>query len=549
MIRMSLEPRKLIVDQPNELSFQLTNIGNKTLTNLVLKITLPSQIVLLKGGDRIEARRLDSTQSITHSIHVRPRQTGTWILGSSNFSYQDGLGQSQRINDLRVEVTAEPMEPTPVLPKPKISIQLTTKILPWGQWETLDGQVVNKGPLDLKEVLIRVVGRVTCSENMVNLGALTQNNAVEFRIPVRANESGSKVPIEIETIYTDIIDRTGRFIESTTLRVKKSAVTPNLYDEIDCRSEDIRTDECVSRQIEYDVAFSFADEQRHYVQETKEALLARGVRVFYDHDETSELWGKDLYQSLSEIYLKMARYCVLFLSRDYANKRWTKHELKNIQARAFQESREYLLPARFDDTEIPGLLPTIAYVDLRVHEPKEFADIIISKINGNSSMDEQSKDIDPKLEAYLAEAVIQAEEYLRPQPLETADQIARIVRRSFELARGKPTDSSVIPYLRNEKPTFRVVGYLAFQIHPLHSLLPDLVNCLTRERRLASEQKETRPLWQLLMCFTELLSKELDSKSRGLIQDALRLHQDFLHSDPSVDPGGECKSRIEMLLS
>src|SRR5829696_4243455 len=72
-------------------------------------------------------------------------------------------------------------------------------------------------------------------------------------------------------------------------------------------------------------------------------------------------------------------------TEDYAQKLWTWHELKAAQARAFKESEEYLLPARFDDTSIPGLLPTIAYVDLNHLSPQVFADVVIEKLSGNSN--------------------------------------------------------------------------------------------------------------------------------------------------------------------
>jgi hypothetical protein len=66
------------------------------------------------------------------------------------------------------------------------------------------------------------------------------------------------------------------------------------------------------------------------------------------------LWGKDLYEHLDWIYQKAARYCVLFASEAYANKVWTTHERRSAQARALQSNQEYVLPVRFDDTEIPG---------------------------------------------------------------------------------------------------------------------------------------------------------------------------------------------------
>ena len=54
---------------------------------------------------------------------------------------------------------------------------------------------------------------------------------------------------------------------------------------------------------------------------------------------------------------------MLFLSNHYVAKVWTNHERRAAQARAVQENRHYILPVRLDDTEIPGLRPTIGYLD------------------------------------------------------------------------------------------------------------------------------------------------------------------------------------------
>src|SRR5689334_12046341 len=48
----------------------------------------------------------------------------------------------------------------------------------------------------------------------------------------------------------------------------------------------------------YDVALSFAGEQRPYVLRVAAALRRRGVRTFYDDYEKPEMWGKDLYEHL-----------------------------------------------------------------------------------------------------------------------------------------------------------------------------------------------------------------------------------------------------------
>src|SRR5437762_3592834 len=125
--------------------------------------------------------------------------------------------------------------------------------------------------------------------------------------------------------------------------------------------------------FDYDACLSFAGEDRQYVNSVAEHLCARGIRVFYDEYQRVELWGKDLYAHLDEVYQNTARFCVLFASKAYADKLWTSHERQSAQARAFRENREYILPARFDDTVIPGLRDTVGYIDLRSTSPEELA--------------------------------------------------------------------------------------------------------------------------------------------------------------------------------
>jgi hypothetical protein len=117
--------------------------------------------------------------------------------------------------------------------------------------------------------------------------------------------------------------------------------------------------------FEYDVAISFAGEQRPETEAIADCLRKAQVRVFYDGYEQTNLWGKDLYEHLSEVYQKKAQYCLMLVSAAYAAKVWPNHERKNVQARALSQRVEYILPVRFDETEIPGLPNTIAYLQFK----------------------------------------------------------------------------------------------------------------------------------------------------------------------------------------
>ncbi|MFL5625620.1 MAG: tetratricopeptide repeat protein [Ktedonobacteraceae bacterium] len=139
------------------------------------------------------------------------------------------------------------------------------------------------------------------------------------------------------------------------------------------------------RNYEYEVALSFAGEDRPYASQLANILRRRGVRFFFDEYEKHTLWGKNLYTHLSEVYQSQARYCVVFISKHYAMKLWTNHEREAAQARAFLENEEYILPIRLDETQLPGIPSTISYLSWPPETAKTIADVIVKKLGKVSS--------------------------------------------------------------------------------------------------------------------------------------------------------------------
>jgi hypothetical protein len=154
---------------------------------------------------------------------------------------------------------------------------------------------------------------------------------------------------------------------------------------------------------QYHVALSFAGEDREYVRQVATHLDSQGVEVFYDEFEKAELWGKNLYDHLRDVYENKALFTVMFISEDYKNKVWTNHERESAQARAFSSNREYILPAFFDTSvKVPGLPTTIGHISLAGLAPEGFASLIIEKLRGSgvqlssqfSYSDEAKADVD-----------------------------------------------------------------------------------------------------------------------------------------------------------
>jgi len=136
----------------------------------------------------------------------------------------------------------------------------------------------------------------------------------------------------------------------------------------------------MKRPAFYHVALSFAGEDREYVDEVAKILRRKGVKLFYDRFEEANLWGKNLYEYLNDIYQHSTMFTIAFLSQHYARKLWTNHERTSAQARAFQENSDYILPVRFDDTVIPGILPTTGYIEAKSKSPNELAELVIQKL-------------------------------------------------------------------------------------------------------------------------------------------------------------------------
>src|ERR1019366_1568708 len=135
-----------------------------------------------------------------------------------------------------------------------------------------------------------------------------------------------------------------------------------------------------AQRYEYDIALSVAGEDRPYAEALAEELKQRNIRYFYDNEEKHVLWGKNLYPYLSNLYQNQAHYCVIFVSKQYAAKRWTSHELEAAQARAFRENEEYILPIHLDKTQLPGILPTVSYLAWPPETAETVADILARKL-------------------------------------------------------------------------------------------------------------------------------------------------------------------------
>jgi hypothetical protein len=147
---------------------------------------------------------------------------------------------------------------------------------------------------------------------------------------------------------------------------------PSLTDDLIDKKKDLKN-------IKFDVALSFAGEQREYVNEVAIIFQDKGIKVFYDEFFQSHLWGKDFTEYLQTVYYANSNWCIMFISKEYVTKIWPTHERRNALAKDIEVKGGYILPVRFDDTEVPGLNPAVHYLDARKMCPNTVANVFLNK--------------------------------------------------------------------------------------------------------------------------------------------------------------------------
>jgi tetratricopeptide (TPR) repeat protein len=201
----------------------------------------------------------------------------------------------------------------------------------------------------------------------------------------------------------------------------QSGLTKPVYASGSPRTLDRRTTNISPMQ--FDIAISFAGEDRQIARRLAESLSALGLTVFYDDDQQANLLGENLTEYLTEIYRAKSRYCVVLVSAHYVRKRWTRHEWKAAQARAFENfDTAYILPLRLDESELPGLLPTTGYLSLIRCDTKSFDSVVATIATKVSPIAELRRTINAARAAHRRGDLGVACELLRNPSL--ADEIA-----------------------------------------------------------------------------------------------------------------------------
>ena len=222
--------------------------------------------------------------------------------------------------------------------------------------------------LQAVDTLLMYETGVKCDNSgVVRVGKLVKIRPGGWNITFHFKETG-RFPREVAIKHARLLGLDSSEFGRTHWAIKDGTIHKRIQEEI------------TAAHGKYDVALSFAGEDRVYVEAVARYLKEQNVEPFYDGFETVSIWGKDLIEHFDWVYRLGAKYCVMFISEHYGRKMWTRHERRSALAAALEHHREYILPVRFDDTQLPGLPPTIAYIDLENIQPEELGEMILRKL-------------------------------------------------------------------------------------------------------------------------------------------------------------------------
>ena len=146
----------------------------------------------------------------------------------------------------------------------------------------------------------------------------------------------------------------------------------------------------------YQVALSFASEQRCYVNKVARHLQARSIAVFYDGFERVQLWGRNGTEAFHEAFSSQAAYVVMCVSKAYVEKAWPRHERRSALSRMIDDKCEYVLPVRFDDTQVPGLPEDVIFLYANQFTPAALSEMIAEKL-GVRPFEGKASDVPPPM--------------------------------------------------------------------------------------------------------------------------------------------------------
>ena len=150
----------------------------------------------------------------------------------------------------------------------------------------------------------------------------------------------------------------------------------------------------MDKEYKYDVAISFAEEDRNAALALALALEIKGCRkVYYYPDKIKETTGENLKAILSKTYAKDAKYAIVLLSRSYFKKEFAQIELAAIHERIMNKPEcVYVIAVKLEkDLSLKNhdFLDRLIYMAWN-YKPKKVANALLRKLGQKITPNEKN---------------------------------------------------------------------------------------------------------------------------------------------------------------
>ncbi len=135
----------------------------------------------------------------------------------------------------------------------------------------------------------------------------------------------------------------------------------------------------------FDIAFSYASEQSEIIEQFKMRLKELGLSVFIDTEHPELFVFKHVPDVLKGIYDYDEIVMLIFLSKDYAKKDFTKYEGHIASERLIKEKRTAII--KIDDATLPWLPSSLHFFDIRKNSIDYICKALYVAIKGESLCD------------------------------------------------------------------------------------------------------------------------------------------------------------------
>lgn len=115
-------------------------------------------------------------------------------------------------------------------------------------------------------------------------------------------------------------------------------------------------------EFEFDVAISFAGENRPLAKHIADQLLALDIQVFYDENFEANYLGKTWAKQFSKVFGASSRYVLCLLDSHHQEKIWPTFEREVFSPRV---ANEEVIPVFLDDTPIVGIPKDVVGINFK----------------------------------------------------------------------------------------------------------------------------------------------------------------------------------------